>query len=163
MSEINHEVIAHLNDLVETCKDEEKGFRDAASRVGKDGDAELRTLLNLFAQQRTEFGAELKNEVLRRGGEPAESGHVSAAFRRGWADLKSALGSGPDYSDGGDYEFQILVNCEAGEKAAMENYEHVMKQRLPADLQEIVENQYVEIRRGREQMRLLSTQYKPAA
>jgi uncharacterized protein (TIGR02284 family) len=99
---------------------------------------------------------------LRRGGEPAESGHVSATLRRGWLDVKSDLKAGPDYADTDDCEFDILVNCEAGERAALENYEDTLKKMLPADLLGLVENQYQEIRRAHEQMRSLSTEYKPA-
>lgn len=123
----NNDVISFLNSLIETCKDEEKGFREAASRVGNDGEPGLRTVLNLYAQQRAGFAAELQNEVLRRGGEPAESGHVSATLRRDWLDFKSAMKAGPDYADKDDYELDILAACEAGEKAAMENYENILK------------------------------------
>jgi len=155
MAQNNEDVIGYLNDLIETCKDGEKGFRAAAVRVGEDGEPELRTVLNLFAQQRAGFAAELQNEVLRRGGEPAESGHVSAALRRGWLDVKSALKVGP-----GDNESEILTTCDAGEKAAMENYEDVLKKMLPADLLSIVENQYAEIRQAHGRLRSLSKAFK---
>ena len=161
MPQNNEEVIGYLNDLIETCEDGEKGFRDAASRVGHDGETRLRTVLDLYAQQRAEFAAELQNEVLRRGGDPARSGHVSATFRRGWLDLKSELKAGPDYADTGDYEFGILANCASGEKAAMENYEGILKKTLQADLLGVVEKQYQEIRQAHEQMRSLSMEYKP--
>jgi uncharacterized protein (TIGR02284 family) len=163
MHENNEHVIGHLNELIEICKDEENGFREAAGRVGKDGQTELRTILNIFAQQRAEFAAELQNEVLRRGGKPAESGHVAATLRRGWFDLKSALSSGPDYADADDYEFNILAGCLAGEKTALESYEHALEKTLPSDLEAILEDQYLEIRKSLEQIRLLSHEYKPAA
>jgi uncharacterized protein (TIGR02284 family) len=163
MAHDNEDVIGYLNDLIETCKDGEKGFRDAASRVGDDGEPQLRTVLNLYAQQRALFVAELENEVLRRGGKPAESGHVSASLRRGWLEVKSALKVGPDYADSGDYEAEVLATCEAGEKAAMENYQDVLKKMLPSDLLSIVENQYAEIRQAHERLRFLSKAYKPAA
>jgi uncharacterized protein (TIGR02284 family) len=163
MAQNNEDVIGYLNDLIETCNDGEKGFRAAAARVGADGESELRTVLNLYAQQRAEFAAELQNEVLRRGGEPTKSGHVSAAFRRGWLDVKSALKVGPDYAGRDNNESEILTTCDAGERAAMGNYEDVLKKMLPADLLSIVENQYREIRQAHERLRLLSTAFKPAA
>ena len=43
MAEKNEEVITSLNDLIETCKDAEQGFRTAAERAGKDWDPEFRT------------------------------------------------------------------------------------------------------------------------
>ena len=120
-------------------------------------------LSTLYAQQRAGFAAELENEVLHRGGKPAESGHVSASFRRGWLEVKSALKTGPNYSDVGDYESDILATCEAAEKTAMENYQDILKKTLPADLLSIVENQYNEIRQAHERLRFLSRAYKPAA
>jgi uncharacterized protein (TIGR02284 family) len=163
MAQNNEEIINDLNDLIETCKDGEKGFRAAATRVGEDGDPHLRTILNLYAQQRAGFAAELQNEVLRRGGEPAESGHVSATFRRGWLEFKLELGAGPDYNDDEDYESGILATCEAGDKAAMENYQDVLRKVLPSDLLGLVEKQYREIRHAHDRMRSLSMAYKPAA
>jgi len=158
----NNEVIGYLNDLIETCKDGEKGFREAATSVKQDHQLQLQTLLNLYSQQRARFAAELQNEVLRRGGEPAESGHVSATLRRGWLDFKSELKAGPDYADTDDYEFEVLANCAAGEKAAMENYEDILKKTLPADLLGVVENQYQQIRQAHEQICSLSMEFKPA-
>ena len=50
MAERNDDAIDHLNDLIETCKDGEKGFRAAAEAISDEGDTELRTLFNLYAQ-----------------------------------------------------------------------------------------------------------------
>src|SRR6266550_7310539 len=111
MAERNDEVIDHLNDLIETCKDGEYGFRTAVEAMANQGDAELRTLFNTYAQQRARFAAELQNEVLRRGGDPAKAGHVSAAFHRGWMNLKAAVS--------GKSEASIVAECERGEDAAM--------------------------------------------
>jgi uncharacterized protein (TIGR02284 family) len=155
MAQTNDEVIDCLNDLIETCKDGQKGFREAAVRVGVDGEPELRTVLNVYAQQRAGFEAELQNEVLRRGGKPAASGHVSASFHRGWMDLKSAVTR--------SNESDILADCETGEKAALENYNDALKKNLPADLLDIVRTQQEEIRLAHERMRTLSREYKPAA
>jgi uncharacterized protein (TIGR02284 family) len=155
MAHNNDEVIGWLNDLIETCKDAEKGFRAAAERVGEVGEPVLRTALNLYAQQRAGYAAELQNEVLRIGGQPTESSHVSAGFRRGWADLKSAVLS-RDESD-------VLADCESGEKAAMENYQHALKKNLPSDLLGIVQDQYAGIRQAHARIRSLQGAYKPAA
>jgi uncharacterized protein (TIGR02284 family) len=148
----NEEMIGYLNDLIETCKDGELGFRNAAQSVGEEGDAELRTLLNAFAQQRARFAAELQNEVLRRGGEPAKDSHVSARFHRGWMNLKAAVA--------GMTEASVIAECDAGEQAAMRNYENVLKETVPADLLAIVEKQYMEIRQAHSRIRSLERAYK---
>jgi uncharacterized protein (TIGR02284 family) len=161
MSE-NKEVTKCLNDLIRTCKDGEQGFREAAIRVGQDGKSQLRTILNLFSQQRARFAADLQTEVLRRGADPAEAGHVSATLRRGWTEFKSELSAGPDYNDDYDYEFEILSNCVAGETAAMETYGEILRKQLPADVVDLVQSQYLEIRQGHDQLNWLSTEYKRA-
>jgi len=152
MAEHNTEVIGTLNDLIETCKDGEQGFRAAAEAVGKDSDPEMRTLFNLYAQQRARFAAELQNEVLHRGGDPTKSGHVTAAFHRGLINLKLAI-SGND-------EALIVAECEAAEGSAMRNYENALKTTLAADLMDIVETQYAEIRLAHQRIQLLERTMK---
>ena len=152
MAEKNAEVIAALNDLIETCKDAERGFRNAADSVRKDGDPQLRTLLNAHAQQRARFAAELQNEVLHRGGDPAKSAHVSAGFQRGWMNLNLALT--------GNSEASIIAECESSELAAMKNYEAVLKTNLPSDLFSIVQDQYAEIKLAHNRLKALERAYK---
>src|ERR1022692_2086841 len=126
MAEHNEEVISSLNDLIETCKDGEQGFRTAAEAIGKEGETDLRTLFNLYAQQRARFASELQSEVAHRGGDAAKSGSVSGSFKRGWVNLKAAVGANDEAS--------IIAECEAGEDSAMRNYEDALKINLPADL-----------------------------
>jgi uncharacterized protein (TIGR02284 family) len=152
MAEKNEDVIAALNDLIETCKDAEQGFRTAAENVRKDADPELRTLLYALAQQRARFAAELQNEVLHRGGDPAKSGHVSAGFQRGWMNLNLALTGNSDAS--------IIAEAESSELAAMKNYEAALKTNLPSDLYSIVQEQYAEIKLAHNRLKALERAYK---
>jgi uncharacterized protein (TIGR02284 family) len=151
MAEKNDEVISVINDLTETCKDGEQGFRSAAEGVGKAGDGELRTLFNAHAQQRARFAAELQNEVLHRGGDPSKSGHVSASFHRGWMNLKAAVSANSEAS--------IIEECESGELSAMKNYEGALKKSLPSDLLEIIQAQYAEIKLAHERIKGLKRAY----
>ena len=142
MADKNEEAVDHLNDLIETCKDGEQGFRTAAESVK---DSELKTLFNMYAQQRARFAGELNNEVLRRGGDPAKSGHVSAAFHRGWINVKSAVTGKDDAS--------IINECERGEDSAVSNYQAALKKVLPSDLLAIVEEQYREVKQAHDTIR----------
>ncbi|MDQ2900388.1 MAG: PA2169 family four-helix-bundle protein [Acidobacteriota bacterium] len=142
MTDKNEAAVDSLNDLLETLKDGEQGFRTAAEHVQ---DPELRTLLDMYAQQRARFGAELNNEVLRRGGSPAKSGHVSASFHRGWINVKSIV-TGKD-------EAAIVAECERGEDSSVHNYEDALKQNLPSDLLSIVERQYQDIKAAHDTIR----------
>lgn len=138
----NDDAISVLNDLIETNKDGEQGFRTAAEGVTN---PELKTLFNMYAQQRARFGSELNNEVLRRGGTPAHSGHVSASLHRGWINLKSAVT--------GKSETAIVDECERGEDSAKSNYEEALKKNLPSDLLSIVETQYVDVKAAHDSVR----------
>ncbi len=141
---VNEDVISALNDLIETCKDGEQGFRTAAEGVGN---SELRTLFNMYAQQRARMGAELNNEVLRRGGDPAKTGHVSATFHRGWIDLKQAVT--------GKNETSIIDECERGEDSAKANYENALKKTLPSDLLSLVQQQFSEVKDAHDRIRAM--------
>jgi uncharacterized protein (TIGR02284 family) len=138
----NKEVISTLNSLLETCKDGEDGFRAAGDAIEN---PDVRTLFHMYAQQRAHFRSELFNEVLRHGGEPAESGHLSASLHRGWMDLKVAIS--------GKNETAIIDECERGEDVAMKAYQEALKEQLPADVMSIVEEQYSEIRHSHETVR----------
>ncbi len=127
----NEDVVSTLNTLIETSKDGEEGFRSAGDAIEN---ADLRTLFHMYAQQRAHFRAELFNEVLRHGGEPAESGHVVASIHRGWMNLKAAITS--------KNETGIIDECERGEEAAMRSYTDALKKALPSDLMTMVEDQY---------------------
>ncbi len=142
MADKNEQAISSLNDLIETCKDGEQGFRTAAEHVK---DSELKTLFNMYAQQRARFGAELNNEVLRHGGDPAKSGHVSATFHRGWINIKSTVTGNDDAA--------IVAECERGEDSAVSNYEGALKKVVPSDLLSIVEEQYKEVKLAHDSIR----------
>jgi len=138
----NDDAISVLNDLIETNKDGEEGFRTAAEAVQN---SELKTLFNMYAQQRARFGSELNNEVLRRGGQPSTSGHVSASLHRGWINLKQAIT--------GKSESAIVDECERGEDAAKSNYESALKKNLPSDLLSVVETQFGEVKSAHDRIR----------
>jgi uncharacterized protein (TIGR02284 family) len=143
-AETNKDVISELNDLIETCKDGQEGFRVAAEAVER---PDLRTLFNMYAQQRAAFAAELNNEVLRLGGDPAKSGHASATLHRGWMHIKEAVT--------GKSEPAIIDECERGEDAAMEAYQNALKKNLPAPLMELVQSQFESVRQAHESVRNL--------
>ncbi len=131
----NEEVISTLNDLIETCKDGKNGYQTAAENIEN---SEYKKLFNEFSQQRENFANELKAEVGRLGGDPEDSGSVSASLHRGWMNIKSAVSSN-------DLD-AILSECEQGEDVAVKNYKEALENDLPADLHSIVNKQYVEVK-----------------
>lgn len=148
----NEDVISVLNNLIETCKDGEEGFRSAGDAVE---DHDLRTLFHMYAQQRARFRAELNSEVLRHGGDPATSGHLSATLHRGWLNIKTAVA--------GKEPSVIVEECERGEDAAVKAYEDALKKVLPSDLLEIVRRQYAEIKSAHDAVRNIKREVRASS
>jgi uncharacterized protein (TIGR02284 family) len=144
MVKTNHEIISALNDLIETLKDGEYGYKTAAEGIEKN---EYKSLFNKYSEQRRQFAAELQNEVKRLNGDPKKSGSVSGSLHRGWIDIKSVVTSG----DGS----VIISECERGEDTAVEVYEEMLDRDLPADIQSIVEKQYTQVKEAHDRMRSL--------
>jgi uncharacterized protein (TIGR02284 family) len=97
----NDDVISTLNGLIETCKDGQDGFKEAAEGVER---SDLKSLFYEFSQQRAHFAGELQSLVQTLGGDPEKSGSVAGAIHRGWMNIKSAV-TGKD-------EGAILNECE---------------------------------------------------
>src|SRR6476646_4958529 len=138
------ELIECLNDLIQTCRDGENGFQTAADHIK---DTNLKELFGRYSIQRAQFASELQSEVRQLGGSPAKSGSVSAAFHRGWMNIKSIVTGGSDTA--------IVAECERGEDAAVENYQRVLKQNLPPNVLPVVKHQFNEIKRSYDRIRVL--------
>ncbi|MEJ7711423.1 MAG: PA2169 family four-helix-bundle protein [Pyrinomonadaceae bacterium] len=140
----NDDVISTLNNLIETLKDGENGFRTAADGVTS---AQVKTLFHTFSQQRAQFAAELQSEVRRLGGDPEKTGSVAATLHRGWINIKSTVT--------GSNENAVLAECERGEDSAISNYQDALKETLPADVKAIVEKQYTQVKEAHDRIRNL--------
>ncbi|SRR5690554_4761206 len=127
----NEKVFSRLNDLIETLKDGEKGFKTAADGVEEN---DLKSLFRQFSHQRTEYIDELKKLVRQMGGDADQSGSITGALHRGWMDIKSAVANK-------DAE-AILNECERGEDAAVKEFSEALNEDLPADVKSIVSRQY---------------------
>ena len=138
------EIYSTLNDLVETCKDGEQGFRTAAESVKN---STVRSLFESFSSQRAKFAGELQMEVSRLGGTPEQSGSVSGAAHRGWMNIKSAVT--------GEDEAAIINEAERGEDVAVKSYRDALAKDLPNDVRNLVERQYREVQDAHNQVRSL--------
>jgi len=129
--ESNDDVISMLNGLIETCRDGQEGFKEAAEGVKH---SDLKTMFYEFSQQRAEFAGVLQGLVRSLGGDPETEGSFAGAVHRGWIDLKSAITGGDDQS--------ILNECERGEDSAKNAYADALKHNLPADVSDVLRQQY---------------------
>lgn len=127
----NDALISTLNGLIETCKDGQEGFTQAAEGVE---DSNLQTLFREYAFRRSQYVGELQSLVQTLGGDPEDSGSISGAMHRGWINIKSAV-TGRD-------EAAVLNECERGEDVAKDAYKQALEMDLPGYIREVVENQY---------------------
>src|SRR5436190_20952211 len=83
------ETISTINDLIETLKDGQEGFRQAAEAVE---DPELKSLFNEYSLQRARFAGELQSDAIALDeSNPEKRSSAAGAMHRPWIDLKSAI------------------------------------------------------------------------
>jgi uncharacterized protein (TIGR02284 family) len=134
-----------IDNLIETLKDGQEGFKQAAEGVS---DPQLKSLFRDYSQQRARFAAALQSEARRQGEtEPENSSSAAGALHRGWINLKSAI-------TGGD-EHTILAECERGEDSAVEEYKKALEDDLTPAAQELVSRQFVEIKAAHDRIKSL--------
>ena len=135
-------------ELVETLKDGEKGFADAADKV-RDGDyAAWATTLQRLSEQRAGFWREIVEMGHEYGDDVDESGTVAAAVHRGWLSLKDALT--------GDDPEGVLKAAVTGEDHAVSEYDDALKMDLSAGFREVVERQRAAVVAARDEVKALS-------
>jgi len=148
-TDANEDAVSAMNDLIETCRDGQKGFAAAAERADR---GDLKQLFTTLSSQRATFTHELEVQVERFGGKPADLGHVAAVVHRGWMAVKSGV---KDDTDGA-----ILDECERGEDFAKKAYADVLEKALPSDLRPMIARQADDVRAAHMQVRELRGQQK---
>src|SRR5437762_14142355 len=139
------EITSPINNLIETLKDGEKGFKEAADAVK---DPELKSLFTEYSAQRHQFASELQTELRSlSGAEPETGGSAAGAMHRGWINLKSAITSKD--------EGAILAECERGEDSAVQEFEKAMRNDLVSPVRDIVSRQYSEIKSAHDRIKNL--------
>ncbi len=149
MSETDTDV---LEKLIETCRDGQEGYREAAQYIR---DPETRTWFNEVSLQRARFAGELENYVRRQGkADPERKGSISAAIRHRWFEVKEKV-MGSDES--------VLEEVERGEDNAKQMYEESINKELPADVLQLVRRQAQSIFAAHDQVKEIRVRAKRAA
>jgi len=130
----NDKVISILNGLIETCRDGQNGFLEAAENVQS---PELKEFFNKVSLERSQCVGELQQQVHALGGDPENTGSTAAALHRTWMDIKGTFTGRDDQT--------ILNECERGEDSAVEAYRDALDEDLPANIRSVVETQFREI------------------
>lgn len=148
---MNDDTIDTLNNLIETSKDGEFGFRSSAEYMRN---AETKQLLLRRADECRQAAAELQSLVQSLGGTAEDSGSVAGAAHRGWVAVKGTLSG---YTD-----LAILEETERGEDTALAAYRSAIESGLPETVRATVERQYEGVKRNHAQIRSLRDQARAA-
>lgn len=133
-----------LEKLIDILRDGHQGFMELEKNLQ---DPEARTFFLKETQVRSNFAAELENELHRLGVKDVhQSGMVSGKVHRTWGELKAKLG-------GGDHT--LLATAEQGEDAAKKAYEEALKEHLPADIREILTRQQTSVLASHDKVKAL--------
>lgn len=143
-TDTNKKLLATLNNLIETCKDGEEGFRTAADGLT---DPAAKAAFGKFARERGQMAHELQDEVQGLGGSPETAGSTAGALHRGWINIKSVVT--------GKNDQQIIAEAERGEDVAKAVYESALKESLPAQVRALVERQAAAVRAAHDQVRAM--------
>ena len=127
----SEEVSNKLNELLEKNYDAEKGYKLAAQKVKNE---RLKAFFTERAQERYDFGHELKSEIRNFGENPDKGSSLAGDAHRSWMNLKASLSNDKDEA--------VLEETVRGEKAAVEEYEDILKDsNIPASTGNILMKQ----------------------
>lgn len=143
----NDDVVSTLNDLIETCKDGEQGFRTCAEDIS---DPQISALFVERAQSCAAAAGQLQELVRDFGGEPKTGSSITGTLHRRWVDIKSAITGKDDEA--------ILNECERGEDVAVRSYSNALEKDFPPNIRNAVERQYEGVLRNHDQVKNLRDQ-----
>jgi uncharacterized protein (TIGR02284 family) len=134
-----------IDNLIETLKDGQEGFKQAAEGVK---DPQLKSLFDEYSRQRARFAVELRSKAQSPDERDSEmTGSAAGALHRGWINLKSAVTRGDDHA--------VLAECERGEDSAVEEFKKALDDGLSAPVQQIVSRHYAEIKLAHDRVKHL--------
>lgn len=110
------DVIDVLNDLIAKNYDAEEGYKEVGEMTANPN---LKAYLFSCAQQRYDFGHELKSEISRLGGEVNKGTTILADIHRAWIKLKDAFSSND--------EVALLEEVQRGEENALNEYDKAIE------------------------------------
>ena len=148
----NHEIVSTLNNLIETCKDGEAGFRTCGEDASN---TQLKSLFADRAQSCATACRELQDLVRAYGGKPETRSSLTGTLHRRWIDIKSSIVGKDDEA--------VLNECEHGEDVALRAYREALAKELPSTVLTVVERQSLGVRQNHDQIKHLREQVRAAS
>lgn len=149
----NDKAISTLNDLIETLRDGQNGFKEAAENAKS---PDLKSFFNQVSLERAQMVGELQQEVRALGGDPENSGSTAGALHRTWIDIKGTLTGKDDKA--------ILNEAERGEDSAVKAYQDALKEpNLPASLRTVIEHQFTKIKQVHDRVKQMRDTFSAAS
>lgn len=144
----NTKIVDGLNDLLTKNYDAEKGFKEVAKKVN---DIKLRSFFTNRANQRYNFGHEIKNLIILLGGTPDKGTSTKGDLHRTWFKIREAFTLSKEEA--------LLEEVERGEKASLNAYNDFLKNELPLNVKTAIEGQRDLIKMTLEKADLLEDVY----
>lgn len=135
---------ASINDLVEALNDGVAFYDHAAGEAKESGHKQL---FHDMSRIKRSIATDLKSEVLRQGGEPANDSSWLGDFRQGYADLKAKM---VEDSDGA-----YISALEAQEDRVLHAFRDAVDADQPARVREIAAKYLPEVQGMHDRMRAL--------
>ena len=126
----NDKVVSVLNELLTKNYDAEKGYKEAAEKIS------FKSLKSYFegqAQNRYDFGHQIKELIAKYGGEPDKGTSIAGDLHRVWIAIRDAFTNGDE---------AIYAEAIRGEEAFSAEYgEMLTDEILPQDVKDLVRTQ----------------------
>lgn len=138
-------VIDVLKNLIETCRDGQKGYAEAAEHISAN-----HSLKQFFREQSVERGrflSELTQAMQTYDKDVDTSGSISGKLHRTWLEIKGAVTGGDDHA--------ILSTVEGGEDYAKKAYEDAVAASLPSNILEVVRRQQGSVNAAHDKVRAM--------
>jgi uncharacterized protein (TIGR02284 family) len=140
-----------VNSLIKVTIDSVDGYRKAADEANNHA---FQSMFYERAQEREELVDELQHFVRSRGGNPSDDGTMAAGAHRIFMDLRDAIAGNDDEG--------IIAEVERGEDHIKTAFEEARKRSdISTDARDLIEQCYVSIKAGHDQMRDLKHGVSP--
>ncbi len=139
--------VGTLNHLIAICRDGEEFYSGAAETVT---DPNLQSLFREMARIRQEITEDLRPEVAKAGGSPAEGGTLAGSVRRVFANIKASLSS--------DKHEVLLAELVEAEERALAAFEQAQHEPVSPESRSLIEGKLRILRGTHDRMKQVKSQ-----